>query len=363
MAKLNKEASLKREVLLVLMSCLFVIFLSFILYKYPALGFITGSVVHEEDKGDLGFQEENDVDTTEAQALEEIKKSESIISATEEEGFSTVRMKDLLKNAELAFNLAKEKSILEGDSASFYRKKEAEKNLQFSDIDKVSFTDVRSFTEEIEKLSKAAIIILDRINAKNIYLSPSEESPVNEELTAKPKDAELAYSEERFYEAGVLLEELSDLEEKIREEETILKSLQENARNFIQRNWQIILVSLIFLGTSGFFAQKKVRKTLLARKIDKLKSERIALKDLIKKVQIGRFKTNKVSEFTYKTRMDKYSEKLTEIKESLPVLESRLKGKTKPKNLLDRSRKFFGKTFERPPSKKNKPKSLKTKNR
>lgn len=47
----------------------------------------------------------------------------------------------------------------------------------------------------------------------------------------------------------------------------------------------------------------------------------------MRKVQVERFKENKVSGLIYNIRMKKHEEKLGEIKRMLPVLERRLKVK------------------------------------
>ena len=45
----------------------------------------------------------------------------------------------------------------------------------------------------------------------------------------------------------------------------------------------------------------------------------------MRKAQLERFKENKISGLVYNIRMNKYQERLQEIKEELPVLEERLK--------------------------------------
>ena len=66
-------------------------------------------------------------------------------------------------------------------------------------------------------------------------------------------------------------------------------------------------------------------------KIRKMRTESKVLTDLTKRAQTERFKENKISALVYNTRINKYKERLQEIKEQLPVLESRLK-KSKNKN-------------------------------
>ena len=61
------------------------------------------------------------------------------------------------------------------------------------------------------------------------------------------------------------------------------------------------------------------------KKIKKMKVEEDVLTDLIKKTQIERYKNNKISELVYNIRIKHYKQKLQEINQELPVLESRLR--------------------------------------
>lgn len=72
---------------------------------------------------------------------------------------------------------------------------------------------------------------------------------------------------------------------------------------------------------------KQISRKNLKNSIRKKKAEEVALKGLMKKAQEERFKKNKLSGLVYNIRMEKYEEKLNQIKEELPVLEKRLKGK------------------------------------
>jgi len=59
-----------------------------------------------------------------------------------------------------------------------------------------------------------------------------------------------------------------------------------------------------------------------------MKAEKGVLLSLMKKTQVERFKKNKISELIYKIRIKKYGEKFQKIKQTLPVLEKRLKKMT-----------------------------------
>ena len=79
------------------------------------------------------------------------------------------------------------------------------------------------------------------------------------------------------------------------------------------------------LGTSGFFSIKAINLQRLQKKVRKLKVEHNVLNDLIKDAQTKRFKEGKMSALVYNIKVEKYKSRMSEIKETLPVFEARLK--------------------------------------
>jgi hypothetical protein len=59
--------------------------------------------------------------------------------------------------------------------------------------------------------------------------------------------------------------------------------------------------------------------------IYRLKHEKIAVTQLMKQAQRDRFQTGKLSGLVYNIRMGKYKDRLTHIKQNLPVLEAELR--------------------------------------
>ena len=74
----------------------------------------------------------------------------------------------------------------------------------------------------------------------------------------------------------------------------------------------------------AFFSARKISKKLIERKIKKLKLEQSVLINLIKEAQYKRFKTKEIPEIIYNIRMNKYNNRIDEIKSILPVLEPKL---------------------------------------
>jgi len=121
-----------------------------------------------------------------------------------------------------------------------------------------------------------------------------------------------------------LLEEFRNALEQERAESSVLSGIRGGAKNFFQKYWVYIIIVLIFLLVTGYFAYKNFEKKLIKKKIRKMKAEKEVLMRLMKKAQTERFKKNSISELVYNIRMKKYQEKLQEIKQELPVLEKRL---------------------------------------
>lgn len=75
----------------------------------------------------------------------------------------------------------------------------------------------------------------------------------------------------------------------------------------------------------------QVRKIKARKKLETLKLEQCVISKLMKETQNRRFVSGGMSSMSYKIRMDKFKERLTEIKHTVPVLEARLEGKIRSK--------------------------------
>jgi len=65
----------------------------------------------------------------------------------------------------------------------------------------------------------------------------------------------------------------------------------------------------------------------LKKKIEKLKTEKGVLINLMKKAQIERFRENNIPGLVYNIRIEKYREKLNYVNETIPILENKLRRK------------------------------------
>ena len=89
-------------------------------------------------------------------------------------------------------------------------------------------------------------------------------------------------------------------------------------------NWWGILIFLLISGAVAYMVYKNTVSRKLKEKIGKMKLEKKAILQLMKKLQQERFKENKIPDLVYEIKMKNYKERLSAIKAKLPVLESKL---------------------------------------
>ncbi len=86
--------------------------------------------------------------------------------------------------------------------------------------------------------------------------------------------------------------------------------------------FSIIFIILVII---SFYSYNLLRRIRLERKLKKLQSERISIKQLMKDTQRDRFEKFKLSASIYNIRMDYYSRRLNEIRSQIPVIKEVLK--------------------------------------
>jgi hypothetical protein len=282
---------------------------------------------------------------SEQDALDSIEQIKIVISEMKSEELPIGFFEDKLLEAERVFEQAKLAEVLRDEKSTPFQKKQARESLQLVDWKEITFQDVldveqvvidrRSKTLEVfDEISIAKFSLPEEKKSKGIgseiFGSPPEEDLERSRILGLVGDIELAFEEERFDDVESLLEEYREETELKRAEQAISNRLKSNITNFFQRNWPFVLVALGVLYFFGRLSHKKVSKSLLKKKVEKMKAERKTLTDMMRKAQEERFKLNKISELVYGIRIGKYKSRLEEIKQELPVIEGRLRsGKKK----------------------------------
>jgi len=274
----------------------------------------------------LVFQVAAQENITRENALEEIINSENIIQEMLDNDFSTTYMDDLFIEVERVLEQVDYAEILRSEDSTSGQKNEARTALRLVNWEELSYSDVTVLTDEIKSRREQAFFIYDSLTALQLEIEANKRSNIDlEETTSLVEEANTAFYEDRYKDSQNLLEQAKNSLEEAKTQTAAQYSMQRSAQNFIQRYWLALLAILLVLVIIIFLSYKRINIHLLKNKIKKMKMEQNALQDLMKKTQLERFKENKISGIVYNIRTKKYQDRINEIKEELPVLESKLK--------------------------------------
>jgi hypothetical protein len=170
-----------------------------------------------------------------------------------------------------------------------------------------------------------------------------------------------AFENERYNEAEEFLDEANFVLEAARGEITALRVLAKSGKSFFVKNWYKLVILIGVIGIVFTFSWRKIRRKIIKNKIKKLKVEEVSLIMLIKNIQKARYQDKTLPASVYNIRLERYNERITEIKHTLPVLEKVLKKKVKKKNKIKVRKKAKRKIHKKTTKKKRKVKNKKVK--
>jgi hypothetical protein len=337
---------------------IFVIVLVIGIFYFVLRGGDTTGLVVEENLFTLdsvmeeGIKYENPTNITREEALDHLAESEQIIEEMIERGLPFIFMNDTLLEARKIFKQAEYAEILRGEiGVSETKRLEAKKALRLLNWKKITYDAVIVYTNQIKERRDRTFILYDSLIATKISLMPEGSldtsitgmvsliEEVNESTGEKvfilDSDVELDEETKELFDEAVKAfydgrEDAEDLLIQLRQhiEAKNLESATANAlKNNLKRNWVGVLIFLVTLGLIVYVFYKNVSHRKLGQKIEKMKLEKRAIFELIKKLQQERFKENKISDFVYKIKMKKYKNRSAVINSILPVLESNYKSR------------------------------------
>lgn len=201
-------------------------------------------------------------------------------------------------------------------------------------------------TIELGSYDRAEEIYRDVLDTENKAFEVSNSFISTQRLLEEldGQDLEVSHLYEKFHEAYNKFtindyEEAESIVEEINTEGEALKAsnlifgvitkseLKFNLISFIQKYWLIMVIILVFLIIFVLFFYTKVYDAILMNRIRKLRKEREAIINMIKKYQEDYFKKKILSKESYNTAVDEYQERELKIKELIPILESKLSKK------------------------------------
>ena len=189
---------------------------------------------------------------------------------------------------------------------------------------------IKKAKEQIYIIRDTSTLLQTKINE---YTKNDVDISEGEKLLTK---AETSFKEERYEEALEYLRASETALDVASSETKRIKGLALLSKNFFQRYWwqlTIIILILLVIAKPVFF---KIRKYRAEQQWEVLQRELQTLNKLLKKAQEDCFKHKVISQQTYTLRSQRYKEKITKIKHTLPVLEAVMKGEKIKKQQMEK---------------------------
>lgn len=258
---------------------------------------ITGNVLLEEVKIENNFNYEKPLIINNISALEAINSAEKDIEILNESSFGLYFVNDKLIEAKTAYNYENYEEVFKITQLIRYTKDQA-----FRLLDLVSILEKKESEYSKQKVNTSLALE---------YLIQGKQS----------------LKEERYNEAEAYLKETELKLESAKAETTRIRGLINLGKGFFTKYWLYILLIIIFIIIISPYVYRYYIIKKSKTKLNNLKLELKILNNLLKKTQEDAFKTRKLSMSTYKIRSERYKEKITKIKHTIPVLESLIRGK------------------------------------
>jgi len=264
-------------------------------------------------------------------ALDAIQRAELDMAVMSEAGFWVLSVNDTITEARKALERADfAEALRQGASGELAnRARDALEGLNYQGF---TYDDVLSYTGEVSSRREQAFLFSDSLRALELkaagYKKLGVDTAEAEGLRFQALDA---FEKERYQETDSLLSSAdSDLDEK-RAELTTLNAVVRSGRGFLEKNWPWILGLVVVILAGSWFSWRRYKIKKLRKRLRKLRAEEKSLVSMIKKAQSDRYKKGTIPKFLFDIKMAKYRGRLNEVKEGIPVLEARLKGKKAPK--------------------------------
>lgn len=272
-----------------------------------------------------------------AEALTALMEAEDTIKAAEALNHSSYFFRDMLLDAKRAF-IGERVDYLQADiirETGFKREylesllKVAKQTPAF-EVKKLNYSEVVRLADVIKLRMQQAYGILDTIAVlEERETSLKASGAGTAEALSLIRQAKSAFASERYDGAEKYLAEADAYMDNAGSESARLKGLVVLSRGFFEKYWLRIIIALAIIAAAAVPSVWLARKRLAKRKLESLKTELESIGNSIKKAQEDCFRDKKITEATYRLRVEKYWARMAEIKHTIPVLESLTSGRKK----------------------------------
>jgi hypothetical protein len=342
---LNEEKHMYAISFIALIICAFLLlYLGFDMQSGAAS--ITGAAVFDSNDT-LSYEDIVDYENlsleniTQETAFNAILQAEKDVQEMHDAGFGVIWVNDTLIEAKKYFEGENYTSLLEeiekiNDTERIEKAKKLLATAQKEIGAEVDYKKVLEFTKAINDRKKKAYEFNDLIRASELRILEFKGQNLDTSIAEdKLADAVDEFKNERFQDIEPLLENIDknliELSAEITIVKTIYRAGKENIVVYVKDHYKPLLLLLGSLLIIFILLYNRIMIAVLRRRIRDMKVEIMVLEDLMKKAQTDYFAKGDITKQTYQIKLEKYKERLAELRQKLPVdvalLEKRLKSK------------------------------------
>lgn len=262
---------------------------------------------------------------TKEEAENAIAKAEQEMQVMYDGGFAVNAVNDTIYQAKQAMERAEFAESIGMDPSSNLAQ-QAKKAFEGLNYEGFTYEEVIKIADKVPAMKQQAYGTFDEISVvKQKIPQYKEEGVYTADAENMLKQAEEAFEKERYAEAEELVAKSTQELDARKAELTTVNVLVESSRGFLERNWKNLAITAFVLIVVIALTWHKVNLKRIQMRLKSLYFEREALIRLIKDNQIDMYKKGTIASSVYKIRMEKYNERLNQIKEQIPVVEEMLK--------------------------------------
>lgn len=267
-------------------------------------------------------------------ALDAIVDANELLEAMQEEGFNTTYVEDMLIAARREFQGENQSWLIEAYNNSTFEDKQNYLDVLLEAQEAYAagkrypnYAEAMTLTQSISERYDEAIVLSDELRALELKIIEYEGLGVNtSEANEFHEEAREAFHHERYEEVGGFIAEADEDLEDERAEITTLNVLRNASKSFLEMYWKYMVGLAILTLVVTAVTWVVTRRARARGKVKMLKIEESTMQNLMKKAQKEHFQDKTLPTTTYNLRIQKYREKLADVRSMIPVYEAIEKG-------------------------------------
>ena len=228
---------------------------------------------------------------------------------------------EIMKNRDVPLSRANE-SLTEAKKLYENKVEREQKGL------KTDYSLVNKYANETCNVKDMALAAQDQLR---VFLETYNETKKQTNLSGlqdELNEVKNSYNEERFGETPELIDnaykEMSEIEAQQTTLNLFYESTRDTIENFFEENWEMISIIVGALIIAWIVFRRTLKEIRIRLKLKKLGNKKESLNSLIQKLQRNYFKTGKISEREFRTKMENYKKMIRDIERQVPSLKEEI---------------------------------------